>query len=283
MSPHRTLPQELVDQIIDELGDAFRDPDYTKRSDHRINAYEALHACALVSKNWTGRSRAHLFREVKIRGDEDGLCLIPPQSLMPYIEKLRIQLRCQNYRLFPSPDLLIPFYTAPITYLGITGGVFAIEARACLAECIAALSATLQTVIFKSCSLSLHMIVDTVLAHPDLKRLHLHSCDLKPAKGDPFMPSRLGECSETPTLELGVFSRPLWGGHDLTIAAVAQLGSQFGRLNIDYIYGLGSARATNALLNASAASLSSLTVHIGSCTSRIVNRKDTTDFYSNMR
>jgi len=278
MPPHRTLPQELVDQIIDELGDAYRDPDRGKRSDHRIDACEALHACALVSRNWTGRSRAHLCREVKISGDEDCLYLIPPQSLMPYIEKLRIQLRCQNYRLFPSSDLFSPFYTAPIAYLGITGGVFATEAQACLGECIAALSATLQTVIFKSSSLSLRVIIDIVLAHPGLKRLHLHSCDLKPAEGDPFVLPRLGECSETPILELGVFSQPLWAGHNLTVAAVAQLGCQFGRLNFDYIYGPGSICATNALLNANAASFSSLTVHIISCTSRIVNHRETTDF-----
>ena len=123
------------------------------------------------------------------------------------------------------------------------------------------------------------MITDIVLAHPGLKRLHLHSCDLKPAKGASFTPPGLGERAETPALELGVFSRPLWGGHDLTVATVAQLGSQFSGLNFDYIYGLGSTPATNALLKASAASLSSLTVHIVSCTSRIVNRKDTTDFY----
>ena len=279
MPPHRALPQELVDQIIDELGDAYRDPNHTKRSNHRINACKALHACALVSRDWTCRSRTHLCREVKIRGDEKGLCLVPPKSHIPYIEKLKIQLRYEDYRLFPSSNLLARFYTAPIAYFGITGGVFATEERACLAECIAALSATLQTVVFKSCSFSLKMIIDIVLAHPGLKRLHLYSCDLKPAKGGPFVLPRLGERSETPVLELGVFSRPFWGGHSPTVAAVAQLGNQFGRLNLDYIYAAGSVSATNALLNASAASSSSLTVHIFFCTSRIVNRRDTTDFY----
>ena len=283
MPPDRALPQELVDQVIDELGDAYRDPDHNKRSDHRVNACQALHACALVSKNWTGRSREHLFKEVKIKGDEDGLCLIPPRSIVLYIEKLKIQLRCQNYRLFPSPDLLIPFYTAPITYLGITGGVLATEAQTCLAECIAALSGTLQMVAFKSCSLSLHLIIDIVSVHSGLKRLHLLYCDLKPAKTDPFLIPRLGVCPATPDLELGVFSQPMWGGHDLTVAAVAQLRNQFGRLDFDHIDGLGATRATNALIKASAESLSSLTVHIVPCTSRIFNRKDAANCYRNVR
>jgi len=180
MLPHGVLPQELVDQIIGDLGDTYRDPDHDKRSNHRINA------CSLVSKNWTGRSRGLLFWKVNIEGDENGLFLIPPQPLMPNIQKLKIQLRCQNYRLSPSPDLLTPFCTAPVAYHGITGGVFPTEAQACPAEYITALSATLQTVTFKSCSLSLYMLIDVVLAHPGLKRLHLVCCDLKPTRADSY-------------------------------------------------------------------------------------------------
>jgi len=270
MPPRRTLPQELVDKFIDELGDAYRDPDHTKHSNHRITACQTLHACALVSKNWTDRSRAHLFGDVKIGMDKYGLVsLIPPQSLMPYIKKLRIQLRYRHYLVHPSPDLLIPFYTAPIAYLGIAGGIFDADTRACLAECITALSATLQTVAFKSCTLSLRIIIDILLAHSGLKHLHLYSCILKPATGGPLVPPRLSERPGASGRELGVFSRPLTGDHDLTVAAVAQLGSQFCRLNFDYNYGRGSIHATNALLKASAASLTSLTVHISACTSRI--------------
>ena len=274
MPPRRTLPQELVDKIIDELGDAYRDPDHARLSNRRINACQTLHTCALVSKNWTGRSRAHLFRGIRIRVDKDGLVyLIPPQSLMPHIKKLRIQLWCRNNRVYSSPDLLIPFYTAPIAYLGFAGGIFDAETRACLAECITALSATLQTVVFKSCTLPLRIITDILLAHSDLKHLYLHSCILKPASGGPLVPPRLSERPGASARELGVFSRPLTGGHGSTVAAVAQLGSQFSSLNLDYIYGPGSTYATNTLLKASAASLSSLTVHIRSCTSKITAEK----------
>jgi len=268
------LPQELVDKIIDELGDAYQHPDHTRHSNHRITACQTLHACSLVSKNWTGRSRAHLFRDVKIKIDKDGLVsLIPPQSLVPHITKLRIQLRYRNFRVHPSLNLLIPFYTAPIAYLGIAGGIFDAETRACFAECITALSATLQTVVFKSCTLPLRIIIDILLAHPGLKYLHLYSCILKPATGGPLVPPCLSERPGASVRELGVFSRPLTGDHDLTVAAVAQLGSQFCRLNLDYNYGRGSTHATNALLKASAASLSSLTVHVNSCTSRIATVK----------
>jgi len=270
MPPRRTLPQELVDKVIDELGNAYREPDLIKYSRYRINAGEALHVCTLVSRNWTGRSRTHLFKEVKIRGDEGGLFLIPPQSLMPYIKKLKIQLHCKKYRLFPSPDLLAPFHAAPIACLELTGGVLAADARACLVEWIAEISATLQTVIFKSCSLSLSLILDTVLAHPGLKRLHLICCDFKPAKLDqPTIPL---QGTQPADLELGVFS-PYWGpDHDLTVAAVAQLPIQFHRLSFDHIQGRGMIRTTNDLIKANAGSLSSLTVYV--CTSWTVKRKE---------
>ena len=87
---HGTLPQEFFNQAIDEFGDAYRDPDHDKRSGHRLGRVQvAFHAHALISKNWTGCSRVHLFWEVKIRGDEEGSFAMPPDSLMPYIEKLR--------------------------------------------------------------------------------------------------------------------------------------------------------------------------------------------------
>jgi len=272
MSPHRALPQELVDQVIDELCDAYRDADHDKRSDHRLDAYKALHACALISKNWTSRSRAHLFREVKIRGDEEGLFAIPPDSIMPYIEKLKIQLESQHYRLFPSKRLLTPFHTAPITYLGITGGVLTTKARVCLVECAIALSATLQTMAFKSCSLSLHLVLDIVLAHPGLKRLHLICCSI----GITIVIPRPGTRSEASGMELGVFSHSAPKDHHLTMAAAALLPSRFGRLDLDHIYSPGTSRATSALIKANAESLSSLQVHIISRTSRILKKREDT-------
>ena len=283
MPPHGALPQELVDQVVDEFGDAYLDPHHDKRSDHHLDAYQALHVCALISKNWTDRSRAHLFREVKIRGDEEGLFAMPPDSLMPYIEKLKIQLQSQHFRLFPSPDLLTPFHTAPITYLGITGGALA-DARVCLVECIVALSATLQTVVFKSCSLSLHLIIDIMSAHPGLKRLHLLCCTIRPARPDPSVAPRSGVGSKVPDLELGVFSHHAPRDHHLIVAAAAQLLNQFGRLDLDYVHSPGAGQATTALIKANAESLSSLQVHIISRTSRILEqREDAADCYQTVR
>ena len=268
----RALPQELVDQVIDEFGVAYRDADHDRYSDHRLNAGRVLHSCALVSKNWTHRSRIHLFREVKIRGDEEGLFPVPPQSVVSYIEVLKVRLQSERYRLFPSPELLAQFHAAPITYLGITEGVLAADARVCLVECVIALSATLQTVVFKSCSLSLHLILDIVSAHPGLKCLHLHSCDFKPAKSDPPVVPLPGVCSKLTGLELGVFSQSAPRDHHLTVATVAQLPNQFGRLNLDHVYGPGpnATNATNALIKASGESLSSLQVRIVTRTSRVL-------------
>ena len=271
MSPHGALPQELVDQVIDELGHAYQDSDHDKRSDRRLGACKALHTCVLTSKNWTGRSRAHLFREVKIRGDEEGSFPMPPDSLMPYIEKLKIQLESQYYRLFPSPDLLTPFHKAPITYFGITGGALA-DARVCLVECIVALSATLEMVTFKSSSLSLHLILDILLGHPGLKRLHLLCCNFRSGKlGRPIAPHP-GMCLQN--LGLSVFSRPALGEHHLAVVVVAQLPNQFCRLDLDHVHSQDAPNATNALIKASAESLSSLQVRIVSCTLRVLKQKD---------
>jgi len=271
MTPHRALPQELVDKVVDELGDAYRDLDRKKR---RRTAGRALRACTLVSKNWTGRSRAHLFREITIRADEDDLFLTPPQSLIPHIKRLKIWMRNEYYRTFLPRDLLKQFHRAPMTYLGISEGVLATAARGCIAQCVVALSATLQTVEFRSCSLTLHLILDILSAHPGLKRLHLTSCSLTPAKSGRSVVPSPGMRSEMPDLELGVFMHPLEGGHDRTVATAAQIPNQFGRLDLDYVHCQDATNATNALIKASAGSLSFLQVHVISSTSKIPKRRD---------
>ena len=269
MLTHRTIPQELIDQVIDELGDAYQDPD------DRLNAGKALHACALTSKNWTDRSRAYLFRVVEIRGDEEAQFPIPPQSLMPYVEKLEIKLLVQKFRIFPTPDILTPFHTAPIAHLGITeGGLATGEARPCLVECIAALSATLQTVTFRSCSLSPRLVSDIISAHPGLGRIHVLSCSfnsdtdpIPPAVSHPVM--RL----EPPDLELLVVSGDA-STHHFTVAAFAQLPNRFGSLNFEhFLFGPLVNMATDVLIQANAESLTSLQVHIITRTSTILETK----------
>lgn len=74
MSPHGTFPLHLVNQVIDELGDPRR----------RNNADDALHACALVSKGWTTRSRAHPFKEISIEVRDGQPTITPPTPLLPY-------------------------------------------------------------------------------------------------------------------------------------------------------------------------------------------------------
>ena len=78
MPLHGSLLQELVDQVIDEFGDAYQDPDHDKRSGNRLDACKALHACSLFSRDWAGRTREHPFQVVKIRGDEECSFAVPP-------------------------------------------------------------------------------------------------------------------------------------------------------------------------------------------------------------
>lgn len=267
----KPLPQELIDKVIDELGEVYWDVSNKKHPDNRIVAQKTLHACTLVSKNWTGRSRMHLFKEVKIRADDFGVFPIPPGPLMLYVTKLRIQMRSERYRLFPSPKLLKPFHTAPITHLGIVAGALA-SSQACLVECIVALSATLRTVTFASCSLSPDLILDIVLKHPDLKRLFLRCCEVKPTYPNNYAEPPLG--THFTDLELGIFSAVGVRGQDLTVTAVAQLPIHFSKLDFDYMHGLQMTRSSNALIRANAESLSSLTVHIINCTSRMLTKKE---------
>ena len=272
MSSHGALPQELIDEVIDELGEVYRGPDREKPPANHINvARKTLHACALVSKCWTGRCRAHLFKEVKIRADGSGILPIPSDPLMPYITKLKIQLRCNGYRLFPSRHLLTPFYMAPITHLRITAGALA-TARGSLLECITALSATLQTVVFKSCSFPLNLVLDIVLTHPGLKQLHLHCCEIGFNSPDP--PAIFYPGTHSTDTEIGLFSATDLPSHVSTIITTTQLPIQFSRFNFDYVQGLGMTPAAEVLIEASAKSLSSLTVHVVERTSMILSRDD---------
>jgi len=189
------------------FGYAYRDFDHDKSSGHRLDPCEALHACAVISKNWAGRSRTHLFREVKIRGDADGLFTMPPNSLIP----CRWNSNIIGYS--PPQISLTPFHTTPIIYLGITGGVLIPGARVRLVGCIIALSVALQTAVLESYSLPIHQILDVALAHPSRKRLHILCYDFKSAKfGLPIVPCQ-GVCSQD--LELGVFPRLALGLHHL--------------------------------------------------------------------
>ncbi|KAF9779570.1 hypothetical protein BJ322DRAFT_1088199 [Thelephora terrestris] len=271
MPSFRPLPQELVDQIIDKLGEDSRVPHDKKGPNDRVGvAREALHACTLVSKNWTGRSRAHLFNEVEIRSDSIGSLLIPLGTVFPYVKKLGIQLRSENYRLFPSTELLTLFYTAPIVCLEFTEGTLA-PGWAHIVEFITALSTTLQTVTFKSCSFPPNLIHNVVLAHPGLKKLHLYSCQIERAKlNDPTA------LPHSTNLELVFFATVNRGTKVPLMTMIAKLPVKFCRLNFDYAPTRSMTHSANTLIEANADSLSSLTVHITVRTSRLLSQNKIT-------
>lgn len=276
MPPPSSLPQELIDKIIDELAEVYWDVYRVQHPEDRVVACEALHACSLVSRNWVGRSRTHLFKRVKIRVGalrDSGRSSVPSKSLMPYIAKLWIHLRSKHYRLFPSPKLLKRFHSAPITHLGITEAALA-PSQGSLVECVAALSATLRTVTFKTCSLPLQLIIDIVLKHPGLKRLFISYCAIQPTNQDNHVMPRP---DARPTdLELGIYSGADGRGQDIALITVAQLPIRFNRLDFDYFPGprTSTDRSSNTLIKASAESLSYLTVHIVTCTSVVLRQNE---------
>ena len=268
----RQLPQELVDKIIDELGKDYRDPDHKRYFDDRIGVLrEALRACTLVSKNWTGRSRAQLFKEVDIRASDGGSFVIPPGAVMPYIMKLEMRLRYTFSRLSPSQDLLKRFYACPIVCLELTEGELT-TTRVYLMEFITAISATLRTVTIKECSFLFRLIHDIVLAHPDLERLHFHSCRIESTGSDRPTTSHLG-ASHSTDLDLGLFSTLDPGVDTHLITAIAQFPIKFCRLNFGYVQRPDMIPLASALIEANAESLSSLTVHFVTCMSKVLSKE----------
>ena len=263
----RPLPQELIDKIIDEIGDYCRDYNY-KRCGFVGVERGALHACALVSKNWTGRSRVQLFKEVTAGIGDSSSYPIPPGTIMPFITKLKLQL-CN---ISPFPDFLTPFHACPIMHLGITEGTLA-TMRDYLVEFATVISVTLQTVTFTKCSLPLSLIHDIVLAHPDLKQLNLCSSEIEATKLDRPTTSHLGT-PHSVNLELGVFFSEFHVEARISsIAAIAQLPIKFRRLNFSYIQCLAMIPPANALIEANAKSLSSLTVSFFMRASKVLCQK----------
>lgn len=257
MPAHGVFPLQLVTQVIDELGTAHR-------WDHYCFAYEALRACALVSKRLTACSRAHLFRKVKIEGDKHKPTIPPPASILPYIKELEIFYGNRPTQPASIGDFLKAFAAAPIERLGIIGGVL-IDERACIQESINTHSATLQTVEFESCLLSAYNIVDILLGSHRPRNLRFDNCECEelPPPGRPLIADAPdpNEHSKVSEIELSISGGDPWENPGSIIAMVARLPYQFSKLDIEHLVaGEGTTEATNALIEANADVLSSLRV-----------------------
>lgn len=265
MSAHGAFSPQLVNQVIDELGEAYhwdrdRFPHFTRPCD----SYKALRACTLVSKRWLARSRVHLFRRVKIDGAKyEPTIDIPPASILPYIKELEIYYDYQPTQTTSIANVLQAFTAAPIECLGITGGVLD-DKRACIQESVDAHSATLQTVEFQSCSLSAYNIADILLGHHRLRNLRLVDCKREklPPPGQPLIADTPDPGSKVVELELHISGGDIWEGPACIVTMVARLPYRFSRLDIDHLVaGEGTTEATNALVKANADVLSFLRVH----------------------
>ena len=263
MSPPGQFPPELVGRVIDELGGAYRrHPSIPSGT----SAYTALRACSLVSKKWIPRSRAHMFRKVKIREDKGQLTITPPAFVLPYVKKLEVDSSYQpRVEVSSIPDLLNAFAAAPIECLKITGGTL-VDKRACIKEFIDAHSTTLRKIKFQHCSLSAHNITDVILDRRLVEILCLADCELenlppgrlritgKPASGQPPEPSGL---------ELRISGGDPMEGPVPIVTIVSELPYRFSKLNVDHAAtGEGAEEAANALIKANGNTLSSLYVHV---------------------
>ena len=279
MSPHGAFPPQLVNLVIDEVGVAYQwNLKHSIFSGGGASEREALLSCALVSKKWTVRSRAHLFKEVKIEVREGQPTLTPPASVLPYIRTLELWCGHGHTQVPSTADLLKAFTTVPIEHLIITGVVL-VDKRACIQECIAAHSGTLQTVEFKGCSISAYNVSDVVLGHPSLKRLHLTECECEqlPPPGRPLIADtpNPGACPKAVEMELCISADCIERPVDM-VTMVARLPYRFSKLDVihfpteEYEEAMN---ATNTLIKANADVLSSLEIRIFAGTSGSLSRE----------
>jgi hypothetical protein len=260
MPAHGAFPLQLVNQVIDELGAAYR----WKYPSLRSQYIAPLRACSLVSKRLTARSRTHLFRKVTIEGEKHKPTIAPPASILPYIKELEVYYGHRPTHPASIGDFLKAFAAAPIEHLGITGGIL-VDERACIRESIDTHSATLQTVEFGGCLLSAYNIFDILLGHHRLRNLRLDGCECQelPPPGQPLIADAPGPNarSKAAELELGIFGGDPFEGSASIVTMVARLPYKFSRLDFDHIVaGEEATEATNALIEANANVLSSLRV-----------------------
>ena len=250
-----TFPLELVHQVIDELGEQYQESACLAHGD----AYEALRACALVSERWTFHSQKHLFKKVRIYPNEHTSAVAPSASILPWIKELHIFYAYRPTQGTSIADVLKTFVAAPVELLSITGIVL-FDAR--IQEFIEAHSATLQKLELQSCSLSASDVAAVLLGRQDLKILRFIDCHCPRLERPPIADTPGPKaCSKAVELELSITEGDPWKGPTDVIAMIAQLPYRFSRLNIDHLVaGEWAARATNALIKASADVLSSLQV-----------------------
>ena len=262
-----SFPLQLVNQVIDELGKAYRqNRDLFPLFPHQDgDAYAALRECTLVSKKWTARSRSHMFKKIKIKGDKRTPFISPPPFILPYVKGLEVYYGHQPTKSTSISDFLKAFVTAPIECLLITGGDI-IEERACIQESIDAHSATLQTVEFQSFKLSAHNIVDVLLGRHRPKSLRLVDCvcERLPPPGQPLIADTPDPKAHPKAVEMELSisgGDPFEGSADI-VTMVARLPYRFSKLDVEHVVaGEGTTEATNALIKANAEVLSSLQVH----------------------
>lgn len=247
MHPHGTLPLELVDQVIDELGEAFRKGHF--------NARPALLACSLVSKTWTVRSRSHMFRRVEINGRKVKPTSTPA-SIVQYVKELEVLYYGKTPAQTASiADFLKAFATAPIECLRIMG-MMLFDKRTCILECIEAHFATLERLEFQHCSLSPHNISDIVLGRHRLESLSLISCGSTGQRSSP--PGGPDTHLKPSDMELCI------SGPVDVVTMVAGLPHRFRKLDVLHIVTEEetTTEAMNALIKANGDVLSSLRARI---------------------
>ena len=112
-APIPTLPQELLDEIIDHLAfDAAQGPDmrtgrYTYRS-------ETLAACSLTAQAWVPRSSMYLLSRAKIRTEEDAQCFLQEAESS---SRLSLNVKLLVYRQRRDQPLDIEWVRSVLTQL----------------------------------------------------------------------------------------------------------------------------------------------------------------------
>lgn len=266
---HESVPQELVDMIIDDVGRGsgrvhrpFK-RDRVPKSD--IIFCETLKSCALVARSWTHRSHMNLFKEIvfNVSGDEGIQDLtLPPKASLQFVKFLEIYVAPANVHRSPiTVHLLSLFSVSPLEFLQIDGASFTLKDRLAVRDCFSALSGLLLDITFRFCLFDPEPLHDILAIQDTRANIMFLGCD----QDHPDDPSR-EDIDWEPVYHNADRTLCVMGGEgkpsEEFLVDLSELSINFHRLEVDFYEDGNLDVATQSLIEASGGALSFLKLNV---------------------